>query len=271
MEKHIYSLFELEDMPGDLNSLSKTIRYSHTILSKLTEIKSINYEVMTVITLYRKLIENADGVFILADNGSVTPTTVVARAAYEVFLQIEYMFKEEKEISRKALSYYSTWLYEEIVFMEQQLKDTSKTLLPKEVLLAKLKSNNELLNNRFPSFKEEINRTKKRLKIKHSPKWYSLYNGPKNLGQLSKETSVKEAHAILYKGMSAEAHGIKSITNISKQSKELDPIRIDDISQLPIGFVGSFITSSTIKIVKKYLPNEFNDCKQVLTAILNSH
>lgn len=267
----IYSLFDLEDMPVELSGLSKAIRYGHSILTKLTELESLHYEEITVITLFRKLLENADGVFILADNGSVTPTTTVARAAYEVFLQIEFIFKEEKEINRKALSYYSTWLYEEIVFIEQQLKGTSKTLLPKKVLLAKLKSNNELLNNSFPSFKEEINRTKRRLKIKHSPKWYSLYNGPKNLGQLSKETSVKEAHAILYKGMSAEAHGIKSITNISKHSKELDPIRIDDISQLPIGFVRSFITSSTIKIVKKYLPSEFHDCKQVLTAILNSH
>lgn len=269
MDGLTYSLFELEDMPADLSSLSKAIRYSYTILSKLTELESLHYEEMTVITLYRKLIENADGVFILADSGSVTPTTVVARAAYEVFLQIEFMFREDKEISRKALAYYSTWLYEEITFINQQLKHNKKTLVSKEVLLAKLEYNNELLNNSFPNFKEEINRTKRRLMIKHPPKWYSLYNGPKNLGQLSKETSVKEAHAILYKGMSAEAHGIKSITNISKNSKELEPIRVDDISRFPIGFVRSFLTSSTIKIVKKYLPSEFQDCKQFLTAILN--
>ena len=272
MDNLTYSLFDLE-LPDELNKLSKAIRYSHTILKKLTEMKSIHYEEMTIITLYRKLIENVDGIFVLADNGLESPSISVCRASYEVFLQIEFMFKEEKEINRKALSYYCTWLYEEIVFINKQLQNKElhnrELIMNKEVLLDKLQKNKELLNTEFKSYEKEILRSKQKLKIQHPPKWYSLFNGPKSLNELSKETSLKEAHSILYNGMSAEAHGLKSTTNLTKSSEHLylAPIRSTSLSLMPINLGRSFITTTTLKIVQKYLPGEYDEFSQFIFTL----
>ncbi|TQR19709.1 DUF5677 domain-containing protein [Psychrobacillus vulpis] len=192
--------------------------------------------------------------------------TTVGRAAYEVFLQLEFMLKEENDIKRKALSYYSTWLYEEVTFINKELKN-KKPMLSKEVLLKKLEDNNRLLNNEFKSFQEEIFRTKKKLRINHPPKWYSLFDGPDNLKKLAKQTSLKEAHSVLYTGMSAEAHGLKSITDISKSNKHLDPIRTSDFALSLILLERNFIITITIKIIMKYLPSEYEDFKHFAFTI----
>jgi Family of unknown function (DUF5677) len=149
-----YCLMDL-DLPTQLNTLSKAIRYSTITLERLTKLNSINYEELTIITLFRKLIENVDGIFVLADHGLKSPCITVIRAAYEVFLQIEYMFKDEKNVHQKTLSYYSCWLYEEIEFIERELKN-NRSLIPKDILVAKKENNNKLLDEKFSDYKREI-------------------------------------------------------------------------------------------------------------------
>lgn len=262
-----YALFDL-NLPKELNDLSKAIRYSQCILVKLTQKETIHYEEITVITLYRKLIENIDGVFILADHHLESPSQSVIRAAYEVFLQLEFIFKDERDINRKALSYYSTWLFEEVKFIEKQLQN-KEPLISREILLLKRENNNKLLESEFKSFKIEILSTMKRLKIKYPPKWYSLFNGPKNLSELSKETSLKEVHSVLYNGMSAEAHGLKSITNFSSINENLllAPIRSAEIPVMPIHLGRSFLTSTTHKIVNKYLPKQMDEFREFIFTL----
>ena len=68
-----YSLQDL-DFPQELNELSKAIRYSHTVLHELGKLESLDYEHLSVFTLYRKLIENTDAVLILNDYGLESPS-----------------------------------------------------------------------------------------------------------------------------------------------------------------------------------------------------
>ena len=273
MNNLTYSLYNL-DLPKDLNDLSKAIRYSQCILEKLTQMESIHYEEITVITLYRKLIENVDGIFILADHHLESPSQSVIRAAYEVFLQLEFIFKIEKYINRRAISYYSTWLFEEVNFIDKQLKNKNKEpLLSRETLILKRESNNKLLEIEFKSYKIEILSTMKRLKINYPPKWYALFNGPKSLSELSKETSLKKVHSVLYNGMSTEAHGLKSITNLSSLNENLvlAPIRGTEIPLMPIHLGRSFLTSTTHKIVNKYLPNQLDEFREFIFTLFEDY
>ncbi|MEK4029376.1 DUF5677 domain-containing protein [Pseudobacillus sp. FSL P4-0506] len=267
MDNLTYSLLDL-NLPDELNNLSKVIRYSQSILEELTQMNSIHYEELTIITLYRKLIETADGVFVLADYRLESPSISVARAAYEVFLQLDFMFKDEKDINRKALSYYSTWLFEEVLFINKQLL-VKDPLLPRETLILKRQMNNKLLDAEFISFKKEIVRTMRKLGIKYPPKWYSLYNGPSSLSELSKKTSLKGVHSILYKGMSAEAHGLKAITNLSNPNHNLllAPIRSTEIPLMPVHLVRSFLTNTTNKIINKYLQNQIAEFKEFVFTL----
>ncbi|MDQ6600755.1 DUF5677 domain-containing protein [Bacillus salipaludis] len=269
MDSLSYSLFDL-DFPDELNKLSKVIRYSHSTLKKLAQISLISYEEITVLTLYRKLIENIDGILVLVDSGLDSPSTSVIRSAYEIFMQLEFILENQKEFKSRARSYYSTWLFEEITFIEKQLKSTHP-LLEKEILLLKLQKNNQLLDKEFKNYKIEIQNTMKRLNLRYPPKWYSLFNGPKSLGELSKETSLQKVHNILYNGMSAEAHGLNSITDLSTPGKNLilQPIRKAELSLMPINLGRTFLTATTHKIVDKYLPNEFEVFRKFIITLFD--
>jgi hypothetical protein len=112
------------------------------------------------------------------------------------------------------------------------------------------------------------------LKIKHPPKWYSLFNGPTNLSELSRETTLREAHQVLYTGFSAEAHGLKSITDLSPSNRDtliLEPIRKSETieSNVPLHLARTFLTSSTYKIINRYLPHMLDEFKNFFITLLN--
>ena len=121
--------------------------------------------------------------------GLKVPPITVIRSAYELYIQIEFIFNDKSKITSRALSYYSTWLYEEIDFINNEL-EKKEPLLATELMKRKKNFNAKVLNEHFNEYQKEIMKTKKTQKIKYIPKWYSLFNGPKNISQLSKETSL---------------------------------------------------------------------------------
>ncbi|AKF95935.1 hypothetical protein [Brevibacillus laterosporus] len=56
--------------------------------------------------LYRKLLEQLEGMFILADHHIESPTTVMIQAALETYFALSYVLHDADLINRRAACYY---------------------------------------------------------------------------------------------------------------------------------------------------------------------
>ena len=71
--------------------------------------------------------------------------------------------------------------------------------------------------------------------------------------------------------MSAEAHGLKSITNIKSENEHLtlEPIRKNSLRpSLSVTLARTFLTSITNRIVNQYLPHKKNEFESFFLTLL---
>ncbi|MFD1314242.1 DUF5677 domain-containing protein [Namhaeicola litoreus] len=191
----------------------------------------------------RNIIEIGDSISILIKSSSIDPSKILIRSLLENFFQLLYMLeKDEKERAQcfmiyKAvndLKYYKKFISSDpsskglFSKLEKDQSDFDITnLLDRDDFIKAIESKSSILKK--PEFKdvyEEYLRTKK-IGNGRNPNWYSLYDGPKNIEQLSTHLRRVYYYEFFYRSFSQNVH-------ISDLFKGLALVGIDKAQMIQI-------------------------------------
>ncbi|MGG3651922.1 DUF5677 domain-containing protein [Bacillus pseudomycoides] len=241
----------------ELEALSKSIRFAENLLINLGAKEDLNLEQKIILSIYRKLIEHADGNFILTDHMLAGPARIVARTSFENLLALKYILLEEEHIKNRAFCYYIGY----IKSIQRKFENSSRETIPNHYRNAILPATSKILND---SLLNEILIEWKHTKGKsnYDPYWYSLFEGPKNIYRLVTKINDPKFYKY-YSLLSEETHATQALNGLDdfdliNGNFSLLPIR----SAHNIGFhertVRAFCTSAIHEIIK-YMSPDLND------------
>lgn len=277
MRENILVSFNIEDASERpfLNSLSKNIRFGLYIYeSLLNHMDELKFSDIVIISLYRKLLELSDGVFILVDHNSQGPANIIARSIVEVYLSLTYITEDKALMENRALCYFLFHKEEELKLLKKQFAYDLLKEKYSETTLSQMKASINGLKKEHPFKKIEIdkrNLIKKEQRLKKRyVKWYSIYNRNdveifsvvdliEYMGNSTKK-NIKELYALL----SLEVHGVNAIKNVRRESKKilLDNIRgLDNKNEELFHAIRSLISKVTLELINIYIPEEIDDFK----------
>lgn len=253
-----------------LEVLSKSIQFGDETLKNMERKKELPIEHKIIIALYRKLLEQVDGNYILADHELEGPARVLLRSVMETFLSLMYIIQEKRRIQDRAFSYYVGFLKAELKIANNPLtSDNPNGFKNEEDSKLDIKEIESILNNRqFKKVLNEWERTNK--KTKYEPKWYSLFNGLTSVNKLVKRIADKDMN-LLYGILSMEAHGYQALSavkhrDLTNDDFALQPIR-NNIADETIKLTRVLLTSVTIRIINliapEYEPNLIKFAKEI--------
>ncbi|OJE37266.1 hypothetical protein BAQ49_15965 [Bacillus proteolyticus] len=240
-----------------LEVLSKSIQFGDETLKNLERKKELPIEHKVIIALYRKLLEQVDGNYILADHELEGPARVLLRSAMETFLSLIYILQEKRRIQDRAFSYYVGFLKAELKIANNPLTtDNPNGFKNEEDSKLDIKEIESILNKR--QFKKVLNEwelTNK--KTRYEPKWYSLFNGPTSVNQLVNKIADKDTN-LLYGILSMEAHGYQALSavkhrDLTNEDFALQPIR-NNITDETVKLTRVLLTSITMRIISLIAP-----------------
>lgn len=223
-----------------------------------------------IIPMFRHLVELYDGIAVLTREGCSDSATPLLRSMLEAFLGLEYILKEDSV--NRALAYRVCSAHSKLASYRKfnpkseeysrfqeilQGDSTAKNILPLSKDVEPLIENIENMLKK-PDFKRidtEWKRTKK--KLKRTPNWYSLFDGPTNLRLLSQIMGRAGWYEFLYRPWSAGVHAA-SVTQHLKVDEELGPvmlcIRYPQSLQLNSSLATSMALNSYNLMIDNYIP-----------------
>ncbi|WP_018768073.1 DUF5677 domain-containing protein [Bacillus sp. 105MF] len=263
-------------MDSALEILSKSIQFGEVFLKDLEKRTDLELEHKIIIALYRKLLEQADASYVLADHDLEGPLTVMKRAIFETYLSLRYILQEEELIISRAYSYYVGFLIDSKSDGEEWLSQ-SKIDISDLNLEHKLNGiseilNNPILKNTIREWEDTKTKLEKRFRRKYNPKWYSLYNGPTSIRVLSNKLMQNESLVYkMYGSFSQEAHGYTALDASNKMELIDKPLVLKSIrSQIDpsdINICRSFLTGAMFEVVHYLLPDQVDDCIEFANTI----
>lgn len=229
---------------------------------------------------FRNIIEIADSISILIKHSSIDPATILFRSFLENNYSLLYMI-DEKEKQRalafmvwraiKDLKYYNQFISNNQTSKELKAKIKKDNLnlnieqfFDRQDIKDVIDAKNVLLNK--PEFKpihKEYLRTCEKLNTKN-PKWYSLFNGPRNFEGLASHLSKTTVYEFQYRKYSENVHitGIqKGFAKAGNDSAQIIQIRDFEHSKDVFSLTVSYILECFTEYTKKRIPNKMNDMK----------
>ncbi|PFP97667.1 hypothetical protein COK06_13070 [Bacillus cereus] len=247
-------------MNSHLEVLSKSVRFGEETLKNMERKKGLPIEHKIIIALYRKLLEQVDGNYILADHELEGPARVLLRSTMETFLSLMYIIQEKRRIQDRAFSYYVGFLKAELKIANDPLIfDDSIELEDKKYSELDIKEIESILNQK--QFKKVLNEWERNNeKTRYQPKWYSLFKGPTSVNGIVKKLADKDMD-LLYGLLSMEAHGYQALSavkhrDLTNEDFALQPIR-NNIADETIKLTRVLLTSVTMRIINLIAP-EYN-------------
>nr|WP_256213216.1 DUF5677 domain-containing protein [Bacillus sp. OV322] len=223
-------------------------------------------------SIYRKILEQADGLFILLDHNSNSAATSTIRTLYETSIGMQFIFEKENELENRANAYYISYMHEQLTWVKKGMQSgellalyTLEELREKVAKIeASLAENTTLksVNNVWLKEKEKLEKKNKRF----PPKWYSLYGGASSFTQLA--SRFKGTHPMLYSGYSLESHGFSALQNLvtadeKSQQQFLAPLRFIHTGYNTLCYLGRTIISLCSSLfVNRYCPEIRPDFEQ---------
>ncbi|BCC13992.1 hypothetical protein BC30048_4419 [Bacillus cereus] len=254
-------------MSKQLEDLSRSINFSVDLMHKLEVRDNLTIEQKIILSIYRKLIEQIDGNFILADHQSRSPSIVMIRSALETYLSLKYITQQKKFIRDRSLCYYVGYLKNQKIVYTNILKNPPKRVtFSNENFEDKIIKIDQLLKS--PVFKKVLiqweitkNNLNKKFKNNHEPKWYSLFNGPTSIKQLVNKLNDTKIYNY-YEVLSLEAHGYEALnglnnTDIVNEPFSFKPIRNTENFDHFAGMAKTLCTSASHEVIK-YMSPELN-------------
>ncbi|MEB9437394.1 DUF5677 domain-containing protein [Bacillus cereus] len=248
-----------------LNNLTESINFSMNLMEELATREDLTMEQKVILSIYRKLIEQIDGNFILADHNLRSSSIIMTRSALETYLSLKYIVQRRAFIKDRALSYYVGYLKNQKKLYNNILSNPPKivTLSP-EVYKNKIIKIEQILE--LPNLEKVLNEwriTKKKLNDKfrnnYDPKWYSLFDGPTSIKKLVNELNSKQLYDY-YEVLSLEAHGYESLNGLEDEDIingdfAFRPIRSTENIDHFAGMARSLCTSATKDVIQHIAPN----------------
>jgi hypothetical protein len=254
----------------NLNTLSKAIQAGQVILELSASKENIKHHDVIIISLYRKVLEQADGLFILLDHDSNSAATSTIRTLYETSIGMQFIFENDDLLANRANSYYVSYMHEQITWAKKAIKlGELSTVYSLEELKEKItKFEGTLTKEPLKSVNKVWLKEKAKLEKKNKhfpPKWYSLYGSASSFTQLA--SRFKGTHPILYSGYSLESHGFTALQNIvtDEETKKqfLAPLRYRHSGYDTLCYLSRTIVSLCSSLmVNRYCPeikHEFED------------
>ncbi|MBT2614436.1 MULTISPECIES: DUF5677 domain-containing protein [unclassified Bacillus (in: firmicutes)] len=204
------------DYPN-LNTLSKSIQAGQQILELSASKENLKHHDVIIISIYRKVLEQADGLFILLDHDSNSAARSTFRTLYETSIGMQFIFEKENLLENRANSYYVSYMHEQLTWAKEAMKTEELSgIYTKEELKEKVaKFKSSLSYEPLKSVNKAWHKEKAKLERKNKhfpPKWYSLYEGAGNFTHLA--SRFEATHRLLYAGYSLETHGFTALQNI---------------------------------------------------------
>ncbi|WP_318582916.1 DUF5677 domain-containing protein [Bacillus paranthracis] len=244
-------------MNSYLEILSKSIQFGEETLKKMERKTDLKIEHKIILSLYRKLLEQVDGNYILADHKLEGPARVLIRSALETVLALKYILQEKRRIQDRAFSYYIGFLKTDLQIAKDSLElDFNDIPINKKELELSIKRSESILSQR--QFNKVINEWERaNEKSKYEPKWYSLFNGPTSIKRLV-DVVADDQIFLLYGLLSKEAHGYQALSavihkDLTKDKFVLKPIR-NEISDAIIKYTRTLLTGITMKMIELIAP-----------------
>ena len=181
-------------------------------------------------------IEMLDGVEVLLDASCVVASHPPLRSAFEASLTVRHVLSDD--IERRALSYVVCDIYEQIHWYDEQdpesdrgkrfrydmgLSEGSEFPMPDVVEVRRAVESKRaiLARDPYPPIAAEYERVKKE---RRGPmKWYSLFDGPRNLRELAMSLGQLDDYLVLYRRWSKAAHATDLISKVTKADGRTAP------------------------------------------------
>jgi len=216
----------------------------------------------------RNYLSYVDACSILVKYSSIEPCNGLLRTSFENLLYILYLIDDPS--GKKGLSFIiwnafeknkilnkcdrTSEAYLKLVedFKKNELLKDEKPPVLKDI--DRLKENNrKLLNsNKYSVIVKEYHRTKNKTKNR-SINWYSMFDGPSNIRELSTILGLEPFYEILYKSWSSSSHGTSVIDGIVTG----DENGIAQIYQIRLPFdaesVTGLCTNLSVLLFSKYI------------------
>ena len=248
---------ENEQRPA-LHTLSDSINFAQQMLSEFAKKENLQVEEKVILALYRKLIEQLDGNFILADHSTDSPSKVMIRAAFETYLGIKYILLEKRRFQDRAYSYYVGSLINQQNTTKELIKNPLEEISKEQIENTMKKVSDILGRAKYKKIVDEWERTKKTSGRPYEPKWYSLFNGPTSVNQLLRKAGDKR-EVIFYSLLSQESHGYQALNGVEDPDLE-EPLRLKSIrssiedANFQEELARALCTSATHIIIEKLFP-----------------
>ncbi|MFE4430437.1 DUF5677 domain-containing protein [Peribacillus butanolivorans] len=187
----------------NLNVLSKVIRFAEYLLEEIIKDRTFIQQDKAILVFFRQLVEQADGVYLAMDQDSISLARTSIRNAFESSLALMYILEEAQSIGRRALSYIVHDIHEEIQWIEHAIETNvlAEHISTEELETAKQAKLNKLSTRQLQPIEDEWIRTDAALPQSYSPKWYSLFNGPRSIKQLARHLNPTSAKVKVIKDL----------------------------------------------------------------------
>lgn len=243
---------------SDLQKLSKSIIFGEDLLKEIVKEDNLELEHLVIVSLYRKLLEQVDGIFIIADHKQDSASKVMIRAVLETYLALKYILQVKKHIKDRAYCYYIGYVKSQHE-SANYIIDSSLKGFSIESTKETINRTNQILNEKkFERLLTEWEKAKAKQKINYEPKWYSLFNGPRSIKQLINKLKDKDSDTNenkLYELLSTEAHAYQALNGIETINKTmfLKPLRSEN-GEFHESLARSLFMSASLDIIKKIFP-----------------
>lgn len=259
-------------MESSLYILSKSIKFGEKFLKDLEKRTDLELEHKVVAALFRKLIEQANAGYVLAEQNLEGPLIVMKRSVLETYLALRYILQKKELVKDRAYSYYVGFLINDKndneTWSTQNKVDVSDLDLKKLINI-----NSEILSDpKLKHILQEWENTKKQSNKPYDPNWYTLFNGPKSLRQLANRLMENESLFYSFYGtLSQEAHGYKALdatnyTELMDKPLELKPVRCK-IDPSEVANIKSFCTGATFEVINYLFPDRLHECREFAIEI----
>lgn len=235
-----------------------------------------NEEFLNVpLMLLREAMDLTDSCSILIQKGTADTTKILARSLFEIFLYIEYIFKAD--LKRRCYAYMLSSVLDFIKYHESILNEFSGQKGARRQSLDENRRNDILsliadkktifevpgYDDAYSYYETETANRKAKGVRKKLDAWYSYYDGPANLRDLSRELGIEHVYQLFYSKYSKLAHGNEAIVgkmvSAGENKAEMYQLRsFVDVKEVGL-YVFLFSTSITKNYVRTLYPEKMED------------
>lgn len=238
--------------------------------------------------IFRNILELSDSISILIKESSIEPCKILLRSLLENILSLIYMLEENEK--QNALCYMVVKTNKEIknfnkFINEEQSSKQFKLQVEKDELNFKFdkfinhpdilkakESKLKLLDKpEFRPIQLEYIRTSKK-PSNRDPKWYSLYDGPKNIYELAEKLNKTIRYEFFYRKFSDSVHGqdvFKGMVSAGKDQGQIIQIRnFKDTQKVTSDAVSLLLEIFNLYVLKR-VPNKEKEFKVWYGTIRN--